>query len=95
MARSQTMVSRPSRSRGRLRMVSRFALFFGAWLVLTGAKPDALIFGLLAAAGAVAEAILSAFPAIAAITVTVHKPHAPIAAIFGDVGVTMTRRRAA
>lgn len=35
-------------------MVSRFALFFGVWLVLTGAKPDALIFGLLAAAGAVA-----------------------------------------
>lgn len=48
-----------------------------------------------AAAGAVAEAILSAFPAIAAITVTVHKPHAPIAAIFDDVGVIMTRRRAA
>jgi dihydroneopterin aldolase len=48
-----------------------------------------------AAAGAVAEAILAAFPAIAAITVTVHKPHAPIAAIFDDVGVTMTRRRSA
>lgn len=48
-----------------------------------------------AAAGAVAEAVLAAFPAIAAITVTVHKPHAPIAAIFGDVGVTMTRRRVA
>ncbi|MCZ8314078.1 dihydroneopterin aldolase [Phreatobacter sp.] len=48
-----------------------------------------------AAAGAVAEAVLSAFPAIAAITVTVHKPHAPIAAIFDDVGVIMTRRRAA
>ncbi len=48
-----------------------------------------------AAAGAVAEAVLAVFPAIAAITVTVHKPHAPIAAIFGDVGVTMTRRRVA
>lgn len=48
-----------------------------------------------AAAGAVADAILSAFPPIAAVTVTVHKPHAPIAAIFDDVGVVMTRRRAA
>ncbi|MGQ3355071.1 MAG: dihydroneopterin aldolase [Phreatobacter sp.] len=47
-----------------------------------------------AAAGAVADAILSAFPPIAAVTVTVHKPHAPIAAIFDDVGVVMTRRRA-
>ena len=33
------------------------------------------------AAGAVAEAILAAFPRIGAIKVTVHKPHAPIAAI--------------
>jgi dihydroneopterin aldolase len=48
-----------------------------------------------AAAGAVAEAILAAFPAIAAVTVTVHKPHAPIAAIFDDVGVVLTRRRRA
>jgi dihydroneopterin aldolase len=46
-----------------------------------------------AAAGAVADAILAAFPPIAAVTVTVHKPHAPIAAIFDDVGVVMTRRR--
>jgi len=48
-----------------------------------------------AAAGAVADAILSAFPPITAVTVTVHKPHAPIAAIFDDVGVVMTRRRPA
>jgi dihydroneopterin aldolase len=27
--------------------------------------------------------------------VTVHKPHAPIAAIFDDVGVVLTRRRGA
>jgi dihydroneopterin aldolase len=25
--------------------------------------------------------------------VTVHKPHAPISAIFADVGVTLTRSR--
>jgi len=48
-----------------------------------------------AAAGAVAEAILAAFPLISAVTVTIHKPHAPIAAIFDDVGVVLTRRRGA
>jgi dihydroneopterin aldolase len=45
------------------------------------------------AAGAVADAVLAAFPRISTITVTVHKPHAPIAAIFDDVGVTLTRNR--
>jgi 7,8-dihydroneopterin aldolase/epimerase/oxygenase len=46
-----------------------------------------------AAAGAVAEALLGAFPRIARLTVTVHKPHAPIAAVFADVGVTIVRSR--
>ena len=45
------------------------------------------------AAGAVADAILSHFPRIHAVKVTVHKPHAPIAAIFDDVGVVLTRSR--
>ena len=45
------------------------------------------------AAGAVADAILAAFPRVSAIKVTVHKPHAPIAAIFHDVGVVLTRTR--
>ena len=45
------------------------------------------------AAGAVAEAILSGFPRIRAVKVTVHKPHAPIAAIFDDVGIVLTRTR--
>jgi len=45
------------------------------------------------AAGAVADSILSAFPRIRAVTVTVHKPHAPIAAIFEDVGVVLMRSR--
>ena len=45
------------------------------------------------AAGAVADAILAAFPRISAVKVTVHKPHAPIAAIFDDVGVVLTRTR--
>jgi dihydroneopterin aldolase len=45
------------------------------------------------AAGAVADAILAAFPRINAVRVTVHKPHAPIAAIFDDVGVILSRSR--
>ena len=45
------------------------------------------------AAGAVAEAVLVAFPRVSAIKVTVHKPHAPIAAIFEDVGVVLVRQR--
>ena len=45
------------------------------------------------AAGAVADAILLAFPRVRAVKVTVHKPHAPIAAIFDDVGVVLTRSR--
>ncbi len=46
-----------------------------------------------AAAGAVADAILAAFPRIGSVRVTVHKPHAPIAATFADVGVTLVRSR--
>uniref|UniRef100_Q07QI0 7,8-dihydroneopterin aldolase n=1 Tax=Rhodopseudomonas palustris (strain BisA53) TaxID=316055 RepID=Q07QI0_RHOP5 len=46
------------------------------------------------AAGAVADSILNAFPKISVVKVTVHKPHAPIAAIFEDVGVILTRARA-
>ena len=47
------------------------------------------------AAGAVADAILVTFPRIRSVKVTVHKPHAPIAAIFEDVGVVLTRTRQA
>jgi dihydroneopterin aldolase len=46
-----------------------------------------------AAAGTVADAILAAFPRVRAIEVTIHKPHAPIAATFSDVGVTLSRKR--
>ena len=46
-----------------------------------------------AAAGAVAAAILDRFPRVARVQVTVHKPHAPIAATFVDVGVTIVRAR--
>jgi len=46
-----------------------------------------------AAAGRVADAILDKFPRVLAVTVTIHKPHAPIAATFSDVGVVLTRAR--
>ncbi len=46
-----------------------------------------------AAAGAMADAVLATFSAVAAVRVTVHKPHAPIAATFSDVGVTIVRKR--
>ena len=46
-----------------------------------------------AAAGAVADAVLQTFPIVRSVRVTVHKPHAPIAATFDDVGVTIQRAR--
>ncbi len=46
-----------------------------------------------AAAGRVADAVLAAFPRVIAVKVTIHKPHAPIAATFSDVGVTLSRGR--
>jgi len=46
-----------------------------------------------AAAGAVADAILAQFPRVDGVRVTVHKPHAPIAATFRDVGVEIVRSR--
>jgi dihydroneopterin aldolase len=46
-----------------------------------------------AAAGAVADAVLDGFPQVRRIRVTVHKPHAPIAATFDDVGVIVERGR--
>ena len=46
-----------------------------------------------AAAGAVADAILGQFSKVSAVRVTVHKPHAPVAPTFDDVGVSILRRR--
>jgi dihydroneopterin aldolase len=54
------------------------------------AKPYKLI---EAAAGKVADAVLADFPRVLSVEVTIHKPHAPIAAIFSDVGVTLMRKR--
>jgi dihydroneopterin aldolase len=41
----------------------------------------------------VADAVLAQFPRIQAVAVTIHKPHAPIAATFSDVGVALLRMR--
>ena len=46
-----------------------------------------------AAAGRVADAVLAAFARVRSVRVTIHKPHAPIAATFNDVGVTLVRSR--
>jgi 7,8-dihydroneopterin aldolase/epimerase/oxygenase len=46
-----------------------------------------------AAAGAVADAVLERYTQVRGIRITVRKPHAPIAAIFDDVGVTIERAR--
>ncbi len=46
-----------------------------------------------AAAGAVANAILARFPRVQTVRVVIHKPHAPIAATFADVGVELVRSR--
>ena len=46
-----------------------------------------------AAAGAVAQALLDRFGQVKSVQITVHKPHAPIAATFGDVGVSIIRKR--
>jgi dihydroneopterin aldolase len=46
-----------------------------------------------AAAGQVADSVLASFPRVRSVRVTIHKPHAPIAAIFSDVGVTLVRSR--
>ena len=46
-----------------------------------------------AAAGKVADAVLTDFPRVQSVRVTIHKPHAPIAATFSDVGVALLRAR--
>jgi dihydroneopterin aldolase len=48
-----------------------------------------------AAAEAVAQAILAAFPAVEKVEVEVRKPSAPIDAVFASVGVAVERSRGA
>jgi dihydroneopterin aldolase len=42
-------------------------------------------------AGRIAEEISSAYSQITSVSVTVHKPHAPVALDFEDISVTITR----
>jgi dihydroneopterin aldolase len=46
-----------------------------------------------AAAAAVADDLLARFPKIASISVTVHKPAAPVAAILDGISVRVERQR--
>ena len=46
------------------------------------------------AGAAIADSILAKFDRARAVSVIVHKPQAPIVAIFDDVGIRITRRRA-
>lgn len=46
-----------------------------------------------AAAASIADAILAKFARVTSVHIAVHKPHAPMEAIFGDVGVTLRRSR--
>lgn len=41
----------------------------------------------------IAAALLERYPAINMVRIEVHKPSAPIAGVFSDVGVEITRRR--
>ena len=51
-------------------------------------------FHLIEAAGeAVAQAVLAAFPTIARVIVEIHKPFAPIDALFEHVGIVIDRSR--
>ena len=42
-------------------------------------------------AGRIAEEISSAYSQITSVSVTVHKPHAPVAVDFEDISVTITK----
>ena len=54
------------------------------------ARPFSLI---EAAAAAVADDLLNRFPKIVSVSVTVHKPAAPVAAIIDDLSATVERTR--
>lgn len=41
----------------------------------------------------IAKDILAAFPQVQAVTVTVHKPQAPLGGLFADAAIELTRRR--
>jgi dihydroneopterin aldolase len=60
-------------------------------VAVTAGEPSCLIEPL---AEVLTRSLLAHFPAMQVVTLTVHKPEAPIGGVFTDVGITMTRRRA-
>ena len=69
-------------------------LHYGHVIKAAAAAFNARPFNLIeAAAGAVGDALLAAFPKIETIGVTVHKPSAPVEAFIDDLAVTVERRR--
>jgi len=42
-------------------------------------------------AGRIADEISAAYSQITSVSVTVHKPHAPVAVVFDDISVTITK----
>ena len=70
-------------------------LHYGQVIKAASAAFNARPFNLIeAAAGAVADDLMTRFPAIVSVRVTVHKPSAPVAAIIDDLSATVERRRA-
>ncbi len=59
-------------------------------VAVTAGEPCRLIETL---ADVLARTLLARFQAIRIVTITVHKPEAPIGGVFADVGITMTRGR--
>lgn len=44
-------------------------------------------------ATAILKAVFASFPLVSAMTVTIHKPQAPIGGLFDDAAVTLRRKR--
>lgn len=63
---------------------------FETILEIFSGPPRSLIEAL---AAAVADAVLQRFASIQAISVTVHKPEAPLPGKYSDVGVSLLRQR--
>jgi dihydroneopterin aldolase len=69
-------------------------LHYGQVIKAATAAFNARSFNLIeTAATAVAEELMTRFPAIARIRVTVHKPSAPVAAMIDDLSVSVELRR--
>lgn len=69
-------------------------LHYGDVIKAASAAFNARTFNLIEAVAAfVADALMSDFPKITKVRVTVHKPAAPLAAIFDDLSASVEKRR--